>query len=226
TLIITNMLSALVLLLLLFVQAKNGLWVVYVVAFTESVIECFASPAYSALLPLLVNEEQLMTANSANRLGVELTRLLGPALGGVILSLFGLLNIILVDSVSFLFCAFIVVFISFRYIESRQTNVPDTKMVVNTNIWREWIEGLHLVRGTPVVAAVFIVTSISMIGEGFGRVVGIPFMSVVLHAGAIAWGWVFTVQGIGGVIGSLLNERLTKRLSPRVLIAWSGMILG
>ncbi|HCI78140.1 MAG TPA: hypothetical protein DHW02_00445, partial [Ktedonobacter sp.] len=79
TLVVTNVLSAVMLLLLLFVQTRGGLWLVYMVAFAESLIDCFASPAYSALVPLLVKEEQLPTANSANKLGVELTRLLGPA---------------------------------------------------------------------------------------------------------------------------------------------------
>ena len=226
TLIVTNVLSALVLLLLLFAQTRNGLWLVYVVAFAESLIDCFASPTYSALVPLLVKEEQLATANSANKLDVELTRLLGPALGGVILGLFGLTSIILVDSVSFLFCALAAHFILLsEYIDNKQTKAS-TSIIVETNIWREWIEGLRLVRGTRVVAAVFIVTSISMIGEGFGRIVFIPFVSEVLHQGPIALGWVLTVQGIGGVVGSLLNERLSKRLSLRVLIGWSGIILG
>ena len=226
TLVVTKMLSALVLLLLLFVQTRNGLWLVYVVAFAESLIDCFASPAYSALVPLLVKEEQLSMANSANKLGVELTRLLGPALGGVILGLFGLTSIILVDSVSFLFCALAALFIFLPEQIERKQKVADATNIAETNIWREWIEGLRLVRGTRVVAMVFTVTCISMMGEGFGRVVFIPFVSEVLHQGPIALGWVLTVQGIGGVVGSLLNERLSKRLSLRVLIGWSGILLG
>lgn len=226
TLVVTNVLSALVLLLLLLVQTRSGLWLVYVVAFAESLIDCFASPAYSALVPLIVKEDRLSTANSANKLGVELTRLLGPALGGVILGLFGLTSIILVDSISFLFCALAAFFIFLpEHIEDRQ-KAAGTTINVDTNIWREWIEGLRLVRGTRIVAAVFIVTGISMIGEGFGRVVFVPFVSVVLHQGAIALGWVLTVQGIGGVLGSLVNERLSKWLSPHILIGWSGIFSG
>ncbi len=226
TLVVTNVLSAVMLLLLLFVQTRGGLWLVYMVAFAESLIDCFASPAYSALVPLLVKEEQLPTANSANKLGVELTRLLGPAMGGVILGVLGLTSIVVVDSISFLFCALTAVFIFLpEHIERRQ-KISDTTINVDTNIWHEWIEGLRLVRGTRVVAAVFIVTSISMIGEGFGRVVFIPFVSEVLHQGPVVFGWVLTVQGVGGVVGSLLNERLSKRFSPGVLIGWSGIVTG
>jgi len=108
----------------------------------------------------------------------------------------------------------------------RKQKVADATNIDETKILREWIEGLRLVRGTRIVAAIFIVTSISMIGEGFGRVVFIPFVSEVLHQGPVVFGWVLTVQGIGGVVGSLLNERLSKRLSLRVLIGWSGIMLG
>ena len=227
TIIVTNVSSALVLFLLLFVQSKNGLWLVYVVAFTEAVLACFASPAYSAVVPLLVKEKQLSAANSMNKLGVEMTRLLGPALGSVLLGLSGLMSIILVDSVSFLFCAFTIVFISLpTSTGSNDTKGFHTPTTVYTLVWREWIEGLQLMRRTQVIAAVFVITSVSMIGEGFGRVVFIPFLSLVLHQGAIALGWVLTVQGIGGVLGSLVNERLTKWLSPWILIGWSGIVLG
>jgi MFS family permease len=63
TLIAANLLRAPLLLLLLLVRSPDWFWLVYVVAFAEATIGQFFTPAENALLPLLVGEERLMTAN-------------------------------------------------------------------------------------------------------------------------------------------------------------------
>lgn len=226
TLIIAEIISAIVLLPLLFVQSSNGLWLVYVVAFLESLLEQFINSAYGAFVPNLLEEEQLTAGNSANAFGQEMTRLIGPTLGGIVLSVFGLSNVIIVDSFSFLCCS---VFVFFIAISSKQKSaiIPSTSQIpTQTNVLREWIEGLKLVRKEAIIRSVFIVMAVAMIGEGFGRVVFIPFVKDVLHGNSVTFGWILSVQGLGGIIGSLLNTRLHKFTSSARIIAYSGMILG
>ncbi|HEY7849558.1 MAG TPA: MFS transporter, partial [Ktedonobacterales bacterium] len=59
TLIISNLLLALLLTPLLFVASVNAVWLVYVTIFVEACLEQFTRPTESALLPTLVNEERL-----------------------------------------------------------------------------------------------------------------------------------------------------------------------
>jgi len=226
TIIIAETMSAIVLLLLLFIQSSNGLWLVYVVAFLESLLEQFINSAYGAFVPNLLEEEQLTAGNSTYAFGQEMTRLIGPALGGVILSVFGLTNVIIVDSFSFLCCGVLVFFIA---IPSKQKSVitpSASEIPMQTNVLKEWIEGLKLVQKEPIIRAVFIVMAVAMIGEGFGRVVFIPLVRDVLHGNSVTFGWTLSVQGLGGIIGSLLNSRLHKFVSSARIIAYSGMILG
>ena len=56
------------------------LWVVYAVAFVQSCFGIFNEPADNSLLPALVGEERLATANSLNATNNNLARLAGPAL--------------------------------------------------------------------------------------------------------------------------------------------------
>jgi MFS family permease len=225
TLILAEWLSAFVLLLLLVIQSGHNLWLVYVVSFLEALLAQCINSASSVLIPNLVLDDQLVAANSATSLGQELTRLLGPTLGGLIFSFFGLTSVILVDSFSFLFCGFCILFITFspanESISHMQINNP-----AKTNVLQEWRKGLRLVLQDRLITALFIVTSIAMIGEGFGRVVFIPFIKDVVHGNAIALGWLLTAQGIGGVIGSLFNDRLSKLFPAMLLIALSGIVLG
>ena len=104
--------------------------------------------------------------------------------------------------------------------------MSDTDMVVKANVLREWIEGLRLVRKEHLVAALFLVMGISLIGESTGRVVIIPFIKDVVHGNALALGWIITAQGLGGVLGSLFNTRLSKLLSPAIVIAFGGIACG
>src|SRR5439155_2850081 len=98
TMIVANILLALVLLPLLLVKSPQMLWVAYVSAFLTSTIVQFFQPSEGALLPTLVDKEQLATANSLNSLSRNAARLIGPPLGGLIAGLLGVSVIVLLDS--------------------------------------------------------------------------------------------------------------------------------
>jgi len=77
TMIISNLLLALGLLPMLAVHSKDTLWIVYIVAFCESCFDQFVSPAESALIPNLVREEHLVSANALKSIGMNSSRLIG-----------------------------------------------------------------------------------------------------------------------------------------------------
>jgi len=72
------------------------------VAFAEAGISLFFGPAKGALIPRLVGHRHLVTANSLNSLSDNLGRLAGPALGGWLLGMVGLADVVIVDSVSYM----------------------------------------------------------------------------------------------------------------------------
>ena len=64
TMIVSDVTRTVILLLLLFVHSQNLLWLVYVVTILQATISQFFTPAVGALTPLLVDEQQLLAANS------------------------------------------------------------------------------------------------------------------------------------------------------------------
>ena len=64
TLIVANLLLAVGLLPLLLVSSGQELWLVYLIAFVQSAVAQFVTPALGALLPNLVAERELLRANS------------------------------------------------------------------------------------------------------------------------------------------------------------------
>ena len=81
------------------------------VSFAQSTVGQLIGPAKNALIPRLVGEEDLLVANALSSTGSQLTMLIGPALGGGVLALFGISSSVLVDTASFLFSAIMAAFV-------------------------------------------------------------------------------------------------------------------
>ena len=203
--IVTNGLLALCLLPLLLFHSVSLLWVVYIVAFLESLISQFFAPAEGALLPRLVNEEQLASANSVSSLNGNLARLIGPPLGGIVAGLLGLNGIALLDAASFIIAVVLIVLITANAqpVKKLVSEVATVKAIWR-KVWHEWLEGLRLVKQERNVAAMFALIAITSLGEGVFSVLFIVYVSKVLHGGALQLGWLQGAQAVGGLIGGLL----------------------
>jgi MFS family permease len=197
TMIVADLSRALILLPLLLIHSNHLIWLVYIVAFIETTISQFFSPATGALIPQLVDEQRLVAANSLNSLGEELTRLIGPTLGVAIFALLGLNSVVLTDSISYVFSGVMILLISLPLaatrVGSKSTLVAGLSPAI---LWREWLEGLLLMRRKRVVVALFIVAATAMIGEGAGRAVFVPFLSKVAGGNAVIFSFILTAQGI------------------------------
>ncbi|HCI79265.1 MAG TPA: hypothetical protein DHW02_06220 [Ktedonobacter sp.] len=110
TLILCNILQCGIVLLLLLVHSKSWLPAVYVVVFVQATVSIFVAPAQYALLPHLVAENELTTANSLFGINNQLARLIGPPLGGALLGSFGINPVVALDSGSFLIVALMLIY--------------------------------------------------------------------------------------------------------------------
>ena len=225
TFVIGNLLLAAVLVPVALVQRADLLWIVYVAAFLESTIGLFVGPAEGALLPLLVEPDQLVTANSLNALNSNVSRLVGPPLGGVIAVATGILGIAFIDAASFLAAAFLV---------GLMRGTPSTRApgaIVDglrtwTRLWRDWIAGLAIVRTRRAISAIFLLIGIAAIGEGVFSVLFVLYVVSVLGGGAPELGILMSFQAIGGLIGSFLLIPLSTRASATTLIGWGALLFG
>jgi MFS family permease len=228
--VITNLLLALGLLPLLLVHSTAWLWVVYVVAFVESILTQFFTPAESALLPLLVSEEHLGPANSLNSLNKNIARLVGPPLGGIVAGLLGLPGITLMDAATFLIAGGMIALIVMK-----SGHIQEESEIVSTTagrqhpivaVWREWLEGLRLVKRERLVSIMFVLFAVTSLGEGVFGVLFVVFVYKILHGGALQLGWLMGAQAVGGLVGSVLVGYVFKFLSPSRLIGISAVLFG
>lgn len=229
TMITADLLRAGVLLLLLFVHTPSLLWLIYVVAFLQSVIGQFFTPAVSAITPVLVGEQHLLEANSLESLTDALTRLIGPPVGGAVLALFGLFSVVLIDSVSFLFSVAMIVLIILPKGELKANSASRSAFSLQQallKVWREWMNGLEVVRKSETVSSIFVMLGVLMIAQGIINVTLIVFIRQVMHGSALVFGWLITAQGIGSIIGALFVSQVSKFVKPSYLAGVALFIAG
>jgi len=231
TMVVTNLLLAVGLLPLLLVHDASRVWVVFIVLFYESSVAQFFVPAEQALLPRLVDDDQLITANALNGQTRDLSRLVGSAIGGVVAAAGGLVEVTLVDAASFLICAGMVAALR----TGGRVDVPDPEAAQQTataladriaQLRREWMDGLRLVGHNRVLRLLAIFLLATTVGEGIMSTLFAPFVRQVLHGSNEAYGVVVAVQAVGGIVGGLVAAAIGHRVSPARLLGITAMVFG
>lgn len=226
TMITSDVLRAVLVLGLLAVRSRETVWIVFAVSFVQSAIGQFFNPAKDALIPVLVGEEDLLAANSLSSMSGQLTMLIGPTLGGAALALFGISSGILFDSASFVCSALMVGLMAARPTRSRPTSDPAATGSAWERVWREYREGLSLMRRNAVVVALLLAMGIASVGQGLINVQMIPWVKDVLHGDALVLGWIVSAQGVGGLLGGLALGSAGRSLSPTPVLSAGLVITG
>jgi MFS family permease len=227
TMVVANLVRAPVLLLLGAVDSAERVWIVYVVAATVSAVGQFFRPAENALLPRLVGQEDLVPANALNALNDNLSRLAGPALGGLVALWFGLGGVVAVDAASYLVAAGMIAAIA-TSTRPDQTPPPDTTVVSATGavIWREWLAGLRLIRDNPVLRVVFGVFAVASLGEGVMQTAFWIYIDQALGGGTREAGWLLSAQAAGSLVGAVVIGAWAKTQPPVSLLGWGAIGVG
>jgi MFS family permease len=225
--VVSNFIQTGVVLLLLLVQSNEWLWVVYVVAFTQTTLATFFGPAETALLPKLVSEEHLLPANSLNALNNNIARLVGPPIGGALLGLFGLYGVIIIDSISFLVAGLLIalIVVPSKPMEEVAAVAAEAKGKW-AKFWEEWRGGLKVVRHERTIAMLFVVLIIANFGGVMFDPLYAPFVEEVLRAGPEGFGWLLTIQAVGGIIGGIVVGRFGRVLPEVGLVGWGSIVAG
>lgn len=220
----TNLLQAGVLLGLLFVRSPADLWIVYVVVVAESCLAQLFAPAEQAMVPVLVPSEQLVTANALNGQARDIARLIGAALGGVVIGFGGLTALAIVDAVTFAVSAALIAAI--RYRPASIEKVAEELGGAIGRLRREWTEGLRVVRQSRALRVLFVFALVTSVGEGIMGTLFAPFVRDELHASGQVYGFIAGSQAIGGIAGGLVTAAIGPRFSPLRIWAGGALLFG
>jgi len=195
------------------------LWTVYVLAVALGFVNVFDNPARQSFISELVPPDDLPNAVTLNSVSMNIARVFGAALGGVVAAVLGLALCFGLNAVSF--AAVLASLAAMRaaglFPARRVTREPGQIM-----------QGLRYVRGTPELLIPLVM--IAVIGAlAWEFPVSLPLMaSKVFGGGAAAYGVMASVMGVGAVAGGLVAAgRGRPRASALCLsaIGWGIAIL-
>ena len=168
-------------------------WGVAAIAFLNGVAMAMNAPSYQALVPRLVKREDLTNAIALNSAQFNMSRILGPTLGGYAMMLFGVAGNFLLNGISFL--AVIQALVRIRY--------PDERLSRHEGIWGSLRGGFSYLRGNRQM---FVLIWMTVVASFFG----IPFLTFIpyfakvqLNAGESGLGWLLASSGLGAVLGAM-----------------------
>src|SRR5260370_14020971 len=191
-----------------FLGALNP-WIILVAVFCAGAGFSFYAPAWSALVPEIVSPAELPSAVTLGGLQLNLSGIIGPAIGGFLLMQFG-------ASVVFVLNAFCFLLVTGAVLSWRRSNLQ-AKLPLE-NFFEAFVSAARYVRYAPgiqVVLARDVVFSffISVI-PALLPVVGLR----VLNLDSRGLGYLYTSMGVGSVVGAVfVIPQARARLSADTL---------
>lgn len=224
--IVSDLLRAALVACYLLVNTADQVWLIYVIAFTESAVSQFFRPSAMAVLPTLVNgEEELTRANAALGASFALGQLAGPALGGVLVAAFGAHAAALFDAGTYLVSAALVAALVIPPREKIAAAFTSARQAIG-EVTHELLEGVRVVLARPTLRVVFASIGILFLSQGIINVLLVVLINQIWGVGAREFGLIVSAQGVGGVIGTIIVGALAARISPRNMIIGGGAIAG
>lgn len=184
----------------LFATHAIRVWHILTLSFVVGVGQSFGGPAYSALLPALVEPEDLANAISMNSIQFNLARIVGPTLGGLAYTVLGATWCFALNGVSY-----VAVIISLLVIKV-QFVAPKTRMSVLNSMQ----EGIRFIRDreglTPLVVLAFCTTLFGFSLTGFLPVI----VQTIFHRGPGTYELLLVFSGAGSICGALMVAAMER----------------
>ena len=188
-------------------------WEILFLSLVSGFAQAFGGPAYQALIPGLVDREDMPNAIALNSIQFNLAVTVGPALGGITLARLGEKWCFGLNAVSFIAPILALSMISTRFLPQKTTD----------SMLSSFKQGIQFVRRQGSMEALillaFCMTALSMPLRTYFPV----FVQDIFHRGPETYGQLLSVMGIGSICGSLAiaslgNFRHKGRVAVTMLI--------
>jgi MFS family permease len=207
-----------VLLVLLMASGHIEIWHIVVLSAVLGVVNAFDMPTRQAfLIDMASNRADLPNVVALNSSMVNLTRLIGPLLGGLLIAAGGVMACFLANAISYV--AVIVALAAMRHLPVRPRHA-------NGAVWRGLVEGFAYAFGFPPIRALLALVAMTSL-LGLSVTILLPvFAKDVLHGNARLYGYLSGASGIGSLAAALYLASLRTVLGLGRKIAWSTGVLG
>lgn len=189
--------AAMALAFVLAVLVSSGLvqvWHIFLIGTLRGAIMSFNMPARQTLISDLVPRSDLANAIAINSATMNITRILGPALAGVLIASMGVSVPFYLNGFSFLAVLYTL------HAMALPEKKGDRHRVA---MWQDLVEGLNYIRGNTTILALVVVAMVPMfLGQPYMAMLTV-FAKDVLGIGAVGLGLLTSASAGGSVAGAM-----------------------
>ncbi|MDR3714843.1 MAG: MFS transporter [Puia sp.] len=193
-------------------------WQILSLSVVLGIINAFDVPARQPMVHDMVNDKaDLTNALALNSAMVNLARLLGPALSGIVLQKFG-------AGICFLFNAlsFMAVITSLLLMKLP----PFTPPAIKKRVASELAEGFQYLKQTPAIGYIILMLALSaLLVMPYDTLVPV-FAKVIFKGDASTFGYISSFMGMGALGGTLFLASLKKGANLKRVLFFSSLTLG
>ncbi|WKV07693.1 MFS transporter [Thermoanaerobacterium sp. CMT5567-10] len=196
----------------------NDMSLIYIISFINGILTSFEYPARSSIIPLLVDKDHLLEANSIRSSLSSINMIVGYSIGGIIVSIFGNDISFLIDSLTFIIIAILIAFIRIdeKAKEGENENIFDDVSKTVSNIVSEIKQGIGFIKGSMVIRQVINLNLLSTLIISMQTPLVYIFVKNYLDGEkllAARSGMLFSLAGVGGLIGGILINSIGKKFN-------------
>jgi MFS family permease len=196
-------------------------WQILCLSFIGGLAQAFGGPAYQALIPTLVDKEDMPNAIALNSIQFNVARVIGPALGGLALTKLGDVWCFGLNGLSFFAPILAITVVKARFMPDKTT----------ATILSSMKDGLRFVMKQGSMEALMIL-AFCMTALGIPMLTFLPvFAKDIFHGGPGVFTLFLSSSGIGSIVGSLTvawmgNSRRKGLIALTMLICLGASISG
>jgi len=194
------------------------IWEILALSVVFGIINAFDVPARQPMIHEMVNDkDDIQNALALNSGMVNIARLAGPALSGIVLQMFGAGICFSLNALSF-----VAVITSLLLMKFPAFRPP----AVKKKVIAELAEGLNYLVKTPTIGVIILfMMCFSLLIAPYDTMMPV-FTKVVFNGNAATFGFISSFIGVGAILGSLFIASVKKGANLKNIVLFSSAILG
>lgn len=181
-----------------------AVWQIYLAAFLEGSFFVFFNIAEVAALPRIVSKEMLPVASSQNEAGMGVAHIVGPTMGTFLYQTFGRIVPFVVDAMSYAISVCTLFFIKVQFQTEREAERRHLRHEIAEGLKWLWTQPLIRFMAFLTGGSNLVFASISILIIMIAKGMGISDAHI---------GLIFSISGVGGIVGSLIGGQIQRRYS-------------
>ncbi|MGI2906694.1 MFS transporter [Tolypothrix sp. VBCCA 56010] len=173
------------------------IWHIYAATAASSAFNALQWPAYNAVIPLLVPPQHLVRANAMFQLGLAVSQLISPVLGGFLLVTIQIEGVLILDGITFVFC--LVMLLLVRLPKPRTTTKAEG---LKSSMWHDALVGWDYITNRPGLFWLLILNCVYHFVEGIAIVLSTPLLLSFTSTAVL--GTMLSIGGSGMLLGTAL----------------------